>query len=101
MPEEKTHSLAAFYLLEKSKCPPPKEGGVPHYLESQHPHGQPKHVSVYARIHPTFIPLFSSFRPRLACVPPVLAWGNAVVGPLGRAMPWLVQSAGPRRRGQL
>jgi hypothetical protein len=88
---EKPRSSAAFCLLEKSKSPPPKEGGVPHYLESQHPHSQLKQISTYTRIHASTQQSFSSFRSQLAVCPPVLARGNAVVGPLGRAAPWLVQ----------
>jgi hypothetical protein len=85
-----------FLPPRKSKSPPPKEGGVPHYLESQHPHGQPKqvHLRTHARIqlqNPA-----SSFHPQLAMCPPVPArgapWlahrqGRAVAGPVGRTAP--------------
>jgi hypothetical protein len=87
---EKPRSSAAFCLLEKSKSPPPKEGGVPHYLESQHPHSQLKQISTYTRtrIHPNPFPPSGRNWP---CVPrfwpggapwlPCTA-GHAVVGPV-------------------
>jgi hypothetical protein len=87
---EKPRSSAAFCLLEKSKSPPPKEGGVPHYLESQHPHSQLKQISTYTRtrIHPNPFPPSGRNWP---CVPrfwpggapwlPCTA-GHAVAGPV-------------------
>jgi hypothetical protein len=87
---------------------------VPHYLESQHPHGQPKqvHLRTHARIqlqNPA-----SSFHPQLAMCPPVPArgapWlpctaGHAVVGPVwpdraggGRLAPPMPQGGPPSPR---
>ena len=85
---EKPRSPAAF----QSESPPPKEGGVPHYLESQHPHSRPKRQ--HLRTHPVprnpNVSRSSSFHPQPAVCSPVLAWGAPWLALCGRATPWLV-----------
>jgi hypothetical protein len=76
------------------KQKPPLRGGAPSPELSRNTHtASPNtriYTLIYTRIH-TNIPLFPSFTHNWPCVPQFWPEG-AVVGPLGRATPWLIQS---------